>query len=213
MKNKKLFIFDIDGTLVDSYKAIERSLNFTRKKFKRPPVSSLKVKRSVGEGDRPFVETFFPKEEVERALATYRRHHEKALLRHARLYPRARKVLSLLRRRKKIVAVASNRPAYFADILLRKLDIKKYFHAVYCGDELKSYKPKPKILQVILKRFGINKADAVYIGDMAIDIETAKRAKVEAVFKKGGSSSLNEVSRYKDKRVIGDLEDIFKIYN
>jgi hypothetical protein len=36
---------------------------------------------------------------------------------------------------------------------------------------------------------------------------------VEAVFKKGGSSSLNEVSRYKDKRVIGDLEDIFKIYN
>ncbi len=213
MTRKKLFIFDVDGTLVNSYKAIERSLNFTRKKFGRLPVSSIKVKRSVGKGDRPFIEVFFGQEESEEALDIYRRHHEKALLRYAKLYPKTKKVLSLLRRRKKILAVASNRPAYFTDILLRRLDIKKYFHVVYCGDELKSYKPKPKILRVILKRFCIEKNDAVYIGDMALDVETAKRAKIEAVFKKGGSSSLSEVSCYKEKKVIGDLEDIFKFYN
>ena len=166
----------------------------------------------MGRGDRPFVEVFFPEPEVDEALAVYRAHHEKALRRYAVLYPRTRSVLTRLRRRGKIVAVASNRPAHFTDILLKGLDIKKYFDAVYCGDTVGSFKPKPKILEVILKRFRIKKTDALYVGDMAIDLETARRARIEAIFKKGGSSSLREVSGYQ-KRVINTLEELFKFYN
>ncbi|MBN3040931.1 MAG: HAD family hydrolase [Candidatus Omnitrophica bacterium] len=212
MKRKQLFIFDVDGTLVNSYRAIEKSLNYTRRQFGYSSITSEKVKKSVGRGDKPFVGLFFPQVHVEEALKMYRKHHEKALIRYSCLYPRTKQLLSSLKKRKKILAIASNRPAYFTNLLIKSLDIKKYFNAVYCADKIKSLKPDPKIIEIILKRFCKKRKEAVYIGDMDIDMETAKRAKVDAVFKKGGSSSLISVKKYK-KRVIKDLTELLFFYN
>ena len=211
MEHKKLFIFDVDGTLVNSYAAIAKSLNFTRKRFRHPAVSPAKVKRSVGRGDKLFIDTFFAADEAQKALAIYRSHHRRALIQYAKLYPRVITVLSTLRRRGKILAVASNRPARFTDILLKGLKIKEYFHAVYCGDTIKSLKPDPKILQIIMHRFGFKASDTVYIGDMGIDMQTAQAAGIDAIFKKGGSSTPAEVKKYKIAKVITHLEELLSL--
>ena len=55
MINKKLFIFDLDGTLVDAYGAIEKSLNFLRYSLGLNPISLTKVRRNVGYGDKHFI--------------------------------------------------------------------------------------------------------------------------------------------------------------
>jgi len=211
MAPKKLFIFDVDGTLVDSYTAISRSLNFARRRLGYAAVNLQRVKRSIGRGNRMFVATFFPEDKVDAALRIYRVHHRKALIRYAKLYPRTRAVLSGLRRRGKILAVASNRPADFTDMLLKGLKIKKYFHAVYCGDTIKSLKPKPKILQIILRRFKLRPSEAVYIGDMDIDMQTAQAARIDALFKKGGSSTLSEAKKYNIAGIITHLDELLSI--
>ena len=213
MKEKKLFIFDLDGTLVDAYQAIEKSLNFTREKLGYSIVSFQKVKRNVGRGDRHFVEMFFPGGNKEEALKIYRAHHKETLLKYSQLRPYAKMLLYILKRRKKILAIASNRPKYYTDILLDKFLIKKYFNGVYCGDELDSLKPDPKILNTILERFKVKKEDAVYSGDMDIDLETAERAGIDAVFVKGGSSPLAAVKEYKNKKIVSSLKDILEMYN
>jgi len=210
---KTLFIFDVDGTLVDAYQAIEKSLNFTRKKLGYPMVSLAQVKKKVGKGDKRFIATFFNSSDRKKALTIYRYHHKKSLLKYSKLKPYAKSLLSTLRQRNKILSVASNRPQYYTLILLNKLGIKKYFSGVYCADKLKSLKPNPKILNIILKRFNLQKKEAVYVGDMAIDLETAKRAGVDAVFIRGGSSSLQEVKSYPNKKVVANLNKILKIYN
>ena len=85
--------------------------------------------------------------------------------------------------------------------------MKKYFDIVACADKIGSVKPDPSMLYYILRRLHVEIQDAVFIGDMDIDMETAKRAKMDAVFITGGSSSLNSVKRYK-KRIIHSLEEI-----
>jgi HAD superfamily hydrolase (TIGR01549 family) len=205
---KKLFIFDLDGTLADAYGAIERSINFTLERLGLPSVAYQEVKRKVGRGDRLFMKSFFHVKDMEKAQKIYRPYHAKALLRHTRLRPYAKKLLYTLKRKKKLLAIASNRPHYYTNIILKKLGIRKYFDIVLCADQISSLKPNPKILYTIIKKLGVSKEEAVYIGDMDIDMETANRAKVDAIFITGGSSALNSVKKYKNKKVIHLLAEI-----
>ena len=207
---KKLFIFDLDGTLADAYVAIEKSINFTLLKLGHKPVSFEVVKKNIGNGDKNFVAVFFPKHEVDEALAVYRTHHKGSLKKYAKLKPCARMLLYNLKRKKKLVALATNRPSYYTNIVLTSLGVKKYFDYILCADEVKSLKPDPKIIKIILKKFGIKKQEAVYSGDMDVDMETAKRADVDAVFVAGGSSSARDVRAYKNKKTVRFLRDFFK---
>lgn len=208
MALKKLFIFDLDGTLADAYAAIWKSLNFTLKKLGYPPVSFRTAKKNVGTGDKFFMAAFFPDEDVEKALKIYRRHHEKSLKAHTRPEPYAKSTLRLLRKRGKKIAIASNRPRYFTDIIIKKLGFKKYIDYVLCGDEIKSLKPHPRILNAIMDEFNVKRGETVFVGDMNIDMETAKRAKVDAIFIKGGSSPLKDIKRYRNKKVVSSLKEI-----
>jgi len=208
LNNKKLFIFDLDGTLADAYTAIEKSLNFTLKKIGLAPVGYEKVKRTVGMGDRIFMESFFPEKDIEKALKIYRAHHRKALLRYVKLRPFARRLLYALKRRNKFLAIASNRPNYFTNIILKKLGIRKYFDIVLCADEINSLKPNSKILNTIVKKLSLQKQEALYVGDMVIDAETAERAGINFVFVTGGSSKLQEARKYKIHSVTSSLKEI-----
>lgn len=212
MVEKKLFIFDLDGTLADAYRAIEKSLNFTRKKIGLSRVSYEEAKSKVGKGDRIFMETFFPPESIEEALRIYRKHHKQSLRKYSKLRPYAKQMLMCLKRKGRKVAIASNRPAYFTNIILKTLGILKYFDAVLCADEIKSNKPNPKILNVLIKKFKAAKSEAVFFGDMDIDLETAKRAGVDVVFIEGGSSHPSVTGRYKNAQVISSLKEIPGLY-
>ena len=148
-----------------------------------------------------------------RALKIYRNHHKKSLLTYSKLRPQARLLLKTLKRRGSILAVASNRPSPFTDIILKKLGIKKYFGYILCADQIRSLKPNPKILNSIVKKFSLNKQESVFIGDMDIDLETAQRAGIDAIFVKGGSSSLKSVAKYKNKKTVSHLSRILNLYS
>src|SRR3989338_6821975 len=211
MNTKKLYIFDLDGTLADAYTAIEKSMNFTLKKLGLGPVTYKEVKIKVGRGDRLFMKSFFPEKDMENALKIYRAHHAKALLKYTKLRPYAKRLLYTLKKRKKFLAIASNRPNYFTNIMVEKLGIKKYIDIVLCADQIGKLKPNPKILYIIMKKLRVKKEDTVYIGDMDIDMETARRGNVDAIFITGGSSALGAVRKYKNKRVIHSLREILKL--
>ncbi len=212
MQEKKLFIFDLDGTLVDAYRAIEKSVNFTLVRLGYPPASYAEVKRRVGRGDRMLIMQFIRKKDGDRAMAIYRPHHRKTLPAYTRLRPGARKTLSILKRRKKLIAIASNRPRAFTDVILKKLNLKRYLEFVLCADEINSRKPRPKIINLIRRRFRAEKSETVYVGDMDIDLETARRAGVDAVFIRGGSSPLSAAKRYRRKKVISSPAELLTLY-
>ncbi|MFH1460010.1 MAG: HAD family hydrolase [Candidatus Omnitrophota bacterium] len=211
INNKKLIIFDLDGTLVNAYKAIANSLNYVRQKLGYDDIAFKIIKKNIGHGDKNFVAEFFFKKDLNKALELYRAHHKKSLKKYSKAKPYARMLLYNLKRKHKLLAIASNRPAAYTAIILKSLGMKKYFDYILCADEIKSLKPNPKILYKILKKLKVKKEAAIYAGDMNVDMETAQRAKVDAFFITGGSSKIVDVKKYKDKKIIKSLKEILKI--
>ncbi len=210
----KLVIFDLDGTIVDAYRAIKNSINFTLKTLGHPQVSSYAVRRAVGWGDENFIKSFIKEDqEAQRALVIYRKHHKTSLLKFSRVIPGVRKVLSFLRNRDIELAIASNRPPRFTDILLKHLDLKKYFDLIVCAKNKEEIKPKPDLLLRIIKRLKVAPRQALYVGDMVIDVYAGKNAKIRTISVLGGSSTKEELRKARPFKIIQSLEGFKKFFS
>jgi len=211
MKDIKLIIFDLDGTLVDAYRAIIRSFNFTMQRLNYPRQDDLTIRRSVGWGDEFLLKPFINLEDLKKALFLYRKHHKISLLKYSRLFPKVEMVLRHLKDKGYKLAVASNRPTKFSWILIRHLGLKKYFDFCLCADKLKHAKPHPGILNSIMQRLRANSSQTLYVGDMAIDAQAGRRAKVRTIVVSTGSSTDLELKKEKPYRIIPRIADLLEV--
>jgi len=201
----KLVVFDLDGTLADAYQAICDSINFMMRRMGKPRQRLHVVKRSVGHGVDGLIRCFVEEKFVDEALMIFREHHDKRLRDGIKLLPGAKKVLAALKKRGCRMAIASNRPARFCHIILKQLKIGHYFDWVICGDAVKHPKPYPDMLKLILKNAGVKASEVLYVGDMTVDIECGRRAKVFTIAVPTGSSTLTEIKACKPGLIIPGL--------
>ena len=201
----KLVIFDLDGTLVDAYQAIIKSVNFTLKAFGYREALPFRIRKSVGWGDRRLLAAFIDEKDIEKALVVYRSHHRVSLKGHTRLLPFAQGLLNYLAHNGFKMAIASNRPTEFTHIILNHLKLKKYFDYVLCADKLPQGKPHPEILQRIIKKIAVRPSQVIYVGDMALDVRTAHNAGVKPIAVCGGSSTLAEIKKARPFKLIKSL--------
>ncbi len=209
----ELVIFDLDGTLIDAYQAVRQSVNYSLTKNGYSAVSHGVIKRKVGWGDRQLISGLVDGKDLESTLKDYRRHHQRALKKYAKLLPGAKRILQRLKREGFQLAVASNRPSLFSRPVLRQLKIAEYFDCVLCADQVRHPKPHPELLRTILKLLSRRRQEAVYVGDMIIDVLAGRRAGIKTVAVTTGSSFLSELSAAKPDfviRRISQLSDAFK---
>lgn len=204
----KLIIFDLDGTLINAYPAVEETLNYTLQTFDLPCVDAETIKRTVGWGDRQLVQTFVGEERIDKAIEIYREHHADALLRGSSLLPGALRLLKFLKKQGYRLAVASNRPKKYSLIVMEHLKIFSFFECVLCGDELDRPKPYPDILLAILEKMHFEAAQAVFVGDMVIDIQTGRAAKIKTIAVTTGSCPLEELENANPWRIINRVDEL-----
>jgi phosphoglycolate phosphatase len=210
LDNIKLIIFDLDGTLINAYPAIYRSFNHTMRIVGVQVQKESVIRRAVGWGDKNLIKPFVRKKDLEDALYLYRSHHADSLIKYSKLFPQVGAMLGRLKRSGYKLAVASNRPTRFSVILLRHLDIKKYFDFVLCGDKLKHIKPHPEVLQRIMRRLKKTPQQTLFVGDMYIDCQAGRRAKVKTIMVTTGSSSKKELEEEKPWRIVPRVVDVLK---
>jgi phosphoglycolate phosphatase len=208
MDHIKLIIFDLDGTLIDAYSAIIRSMNYTLRKLGYPPQGGLTISRAVGFGDENLLAQFVAKSALKKAVILYRGHHKSALLKGSRLYPGVKQLLAYLKVKGCKLAVASNRPTVFSRILIRHLGLTKYFDYVLCADKLRHIKPHPLILNKIMRQLKVEPKQAVYVGDMTSDAQTGRRAHVRTVIVTTGSCTKQEVRKERPYRIIKKISEL-----
>lgn len=207
----RLVIFDLDGTLVDAYPAIVRSFNHVMKALVLPPQPEALIRRSVGWGDTNLLKPFVQPGRLSKALKLYRKNHAAALTKGTRFLPGAKELLRTLKKKGYQLAVASNRPTKFSYIILEHLKMKEYFDDVLCGDRLKKGKPHPEIILRILKRLSIRPEEALFVGDMTVDVQAGNRARVKTVAVLTGSSTRQELKKLKPYKIVKHILEVDKL--
>jgi phosphoglycolate phosphatase len=176
----RLFVFDLDGTLVDSRRDIADAANALIVSCGAAPLSEEEIGAMVGDGAATLVARAFgasriepPPDALERYLALY----DARLLNHTRPYEGVQEVLEALGRRATL-AVLTNKPLASTRRVLDGLDLARHFSpdAVLGGDGPFPRKPDPAALLHLSARSAVAAGSTVMVGDSAIDWRTGRAA-------------------------------------
>lgn len=221
LENKKVIIFDMDGTLIDSvwiWNAIDEELiktigtiplgneniakqrDDTLKKFSKADDSYLEYFNFL----REKYKSKFSKEEIKD-----KRHQiaQDYLKNKVDYKPNAENVLKYLKQKGYILAIASTTSRHCIDIyttqnknIIEKANLEDIFNIILTKDDVKAKKPNPEVHRMIMKKFNMSPEECLIIEDALIGVEAAKNAGIE-------------VAVIYDKYADGDREEINKLAN
>jgi phosphoglycolate phosphatase len=201
-------LFDFDGTLADSYTAITASVNHVRSLHGLPPLPLDEVKKYVGRGAETLMERVVPHGDVAADVAAYREHHPSVLRSGTRLFPGVAETLRTLHGRGVRLVVCSNKPVAFTRELLDFLKLAPLIEVALGPEDVARPKPAPDMLLAALERLGISAAEALYVGDMTVDIETARAAGVAVWAVATGSDEEATLRAARPDRLLHSLSEL-----
>jgi len=175
------FLFDLDGTLVDSIPDLAKSINLLRGELGLPPVTSDQVRSYVGDGvglllQRALPEQLFSQDRRKRFMEIYTDHLTDETL----VYPGI--VAFLEMHRNQPMAVVTNKPQMLAEIIVERLGLARFFQDVIGAELALERKPHPDMVNHALKRLGSRPERTVLLGDHHVDLRAAHAAGVKSCF-------------------------------
>ena len=175
-----LFIFDLDGTLIDSKLDLAHAVNATRAHLDLPPLEHELIFSYVGNGAPVLIRRALgsqaSEELVNHALEYFLAYYREHMLDYTVLYPGVRETLEKLDNGERRLAVLTNKPVRISAAILDGLNVGQHFFRVYGGNSFQQKKPDPIGIETLLREAGARKERTLMVGDSAVDIQTARNA-------------------------------------
>ena len=184
MNSKKLIIFDLDGTLINTLNDLNNSVNHALRQYDYPERSIIQTKQDIGNGVAKLIARSIPDNEdnpnYQECLSIFKVHYKEHYFDYSRPYPEVKETLLKLKEKGYKLAVVSNKfhegayklvTHYFPDI----------FDAIQGHEEPYRTKPTPDMVEAVLKKLQISKEDSLYVGDTEVDYNTAKNAQIDVI--------------------------------
>jgi len=199
----RAFIFDLDGTLIDSKLDLVNSVNAMLRETHREEMPMETVAAYIGHGAPRLIASVLgpaaPESEREKALSIFLEHYEKHNLDATRPYPGVVEALALLDGIP--LAVLTNKPTKASLQILEGLGLAKYFRSIHGGDSFVKKKPDPGGAQFILREMGAAREESAMVGDSDVDVETARNAGMRAIAVNYGFGQYDRVANPADHYV------------
>ena len=213
---KKLAIFDLDGTLLNTIEDLGYAANHSLQAHGYPTHSIASYPFFVGNGVRRLIERVLPEDArteatIDRLLVTFKEYYNDHNTDYTKPYEGIPELLSLLSSRGVAIAVASNKYQAATEKLISHFFPTLSFIAVEGQKEGVPVKPDPSIVFEILAKAKTPKADTIYIGDSGVDMETARRACVDSVGVTWGFRPEKELVENHADTIVNSPGDIEKL--
>jgi phosphoglycolate phosphatase len=214
----RLFIFDLDGTLVDSRADITLSLNLMLARLNMQPLPESRVADFVGSGLQKLVERGLrevtgrdPESKlVEEGMAIFLEAYGDHLLDKTRLCYGVVEALDCLSWA--CFGVVTNKPERFSRRILEALGVATRFRIVLGGDSVQKRKPDPEALFTAMEYCNASPPQTAMIGDSRLDIEAGKAAGVTTCGVLGGFRPREELEDAGCDLILNNLLELPKYF-
>lgn len=211
---KKLVIFDLDGTLLNTINDLGLSCNHALEQagFKAHPLSAYPY--MVGNGVRRLIERAQPDatpSQVDDMVEWFKEYYDEHCCDTTTPYKGVPELLRSLTESGVAVAVTSNKYERAVQMIVRHFFPDIPFVALLGQVDGRPVKPDPSVVFAALLACPTPKADILYVGDSAVDIETARRACVESVGVTWGFSPVSHLRNACADHIVSTPDEILKI--
>jgi phosphoglycolate phosphatase len=189
-------LFDLDGTLVDSFPGISSSINETLVAIGRAPVPVDQLRRFVGQRLAVIFSTLLGAEDevlVDRAVDIYRPLFDEVGILESRVFAGIPDALASLRDAGHSLQVVTVRSIGSANLVVQHFGLERYFDAVHGPDRTQRSGDKADLVRAALDVAGADPRDTIMIGDRSDDVRAARRHGVHAVAVEWGYGSSDEL--------------------
>ena len=214
---KKLIIFDLDGTLLDTVPDLLITLNTTLEKFNLKTLNREEILAKLGYGAKKLVELAvgdIPTEDFEKVYADYCVRLANCDNSLTNLYDGLDVTLKALKNDGYKLAVVSNKPDDAVQVVCKD-KLTEYGFDFVMGNRPGEFNPKPdkSCVEYCLKQVGISKEDAIYVGDSEVDVQTFINSDIDGIavlwgFR--GKEILEETGAIRFASTGAELYDIIK---
>lgn len=213
---KKLIIFDLDGTLLNTIADLAQSTNHALQALGYPIHPETAYNFMVGNGIDKLFERALPEgekneENVLRVRKEFIPYYDIHNADKSRPYPGIPELLLQLQEAGLQPAVASNKYQAATEKLIAHYFPGIRFAAVFGQREGINVKPDPTIVHDILTIARTDKEDALYVGDSGVDMQTAANAGITACGVTWGFRPRTELEAFRPEYIVNEASEIFTI--
>jgi len=210
---KKLCIFDLDGTLLNTLDSIAYYVNDTMKHFGLPVIETEKIRTFVGNGAKNLISRSLryngSELDAEKVLSVYIEKYNSDALYLVKPYEGIPELLSKLWENGVTLSVLSNKPHSSTSIMIDEIFGKDLFSVVRGPYNNEKVKPDPAVANEIAK--GFEKENCFFIGDSDVDIETGKNALMHTVGVTWGFRDRDVLQNAGAEKIVSKAADIADI--
>lgn len=210
----KAVLFDMDGTLLDTLEDLCDSTNHALAQMGYPLRGIEEIRRFIGNGAEKQIRRAVPEGTSEgkimETLAAFRAYYQDHCQIKTKVYDGLLDVLSELKEKGVKMAVVSNKP----DAAVKKLS-REYFgdrldYAIGPSDGVRC-KPYPDMAETALKALGVEKRDAVFVGDSEVDVQTGLNAGLDVIAVSWGFRSRQVVIEAGASKIADNASELEKL--
>ena len=210
---KKLVIFDLDGTLLNTIADLANSTNYALKVLGYPIHEPDKYNFMVGNGINKLFERALPdgektEENVLRVRQEFVPYYDQHNADKSRPYPGVTELLETLQTAGMQLAVASNKYQAATEKLIAHYFPNIKFTAVFGQRESIPVKPDPIIVKEILQIAKVQEEETLYVGDSGVDMQTAINAGVTSCGVTRGFRPRTELESFHPDHIVDNAEEI-----
>jgi phosphoglycolate phosphatase len=214
MTSRRIVVFDLDGTLVDTAPDLTNALNFILAREGLAPVPLHAARNMIGAGARKLLERGLELEgrtvslaELDRLTDDFINHYAEHIADASRPFDGLEAALDDLESSGYRFAVCTNKLEWLSKRLLDRLNLSPRFAAICGADTFGVSKPDPAILRQTVARAGGELSSAIMVGDAGPDVGVARRAGVPVICVSFGYTEV-PVADLKPDRVIDHMREL-----